>query len=285
MRIMIFGAGGYLGKKLMRCLESEGHKVAGVCRKIPADADTRDRKILRAGTEEVRRELQNVCYDWVINCAAVYEHGHTQIHQIVDANTIFALQVLDCSLECGVKKILTMDTGLPKHTNLYSFTKKQFAEFGEFYAERYGITFVNILLEMFYGEDEPEGRFLAECCRKMMRGEPLFLTEGTQKRDIIHIDDVCNAIKLILEASLEGYRSIPVGSGEAVPIRTIIEYMHEVTGSDSALHFGAVPARADEPDCVADMEILTGMGFQPEYSWKQGIRRLCRQNGGVKSSK
>lgn len=284
MRVMIFGAGGYLGTKLARCLESEGHKVTGVYRKIPAETDTRERKVLLAETEEIRTELQNVHYDWVINCAAVYEHSRTQIHQIVDANTIFALQMLDCSLECGVKKILTMDTGLPKHTNLYSFTKKQFAEFGEFYAGRYGITFVNVLLEMFYGEDEPEGRFLSECCRKMIRGESLFLTKGTQKRDIIYIDDVCSAIKRILEEPLDGYCSIPVGNGEAVSIRTMIEYMHKVIKSDSVLNFGAVPARADEPDCVADMEILTGMGFQPKYSWKQGIRHLCRQTE-VESSK
>lgn len=32
------------------------------------------------------------------------------------------------------------------------------------------------------------------------------------ERDIIYIDDVCNVIKLILE----GYRSIPVGNGEAI---------------------------------------------------------------------
>lgn len=284
MRVMISGAGGYLGTKLARCLESEGHKVTGVYRKIPAETGTLERKMLLAETEEIRKELQNVQYDWVINCAAVYEHSHTQIHQIVDANTIFALQMLDCLLECGVKKMLNIDTGLPKYTNLYSFTKKQFAEFGEFYAGRYGITFVNVLLEMFYGEDEPEGRFLSECCRKMIRGESLFLTKGTQKRDIIYIDDVCNAIKRILEGTLDGYCSISVGNGEAVSIRTVIEYMHKVIKSDSALNFGAVPARADEPDCVADMEILAGMGFKPKYSWKQGIRRLCRKTE-MKSNK
>jgi len=47
----------------------------------------------------------------------------------------------------------------------------------------------------------------------MLAGEELLLTEGTQKRDIIYISDLCAALRLVLEAPLNGYHDIPAGSG------------------------------------------------------------------------
>lgn len=136
---------------------------------------------------------------------------------------------------------------------------------------------MNVVLEMFYGEDEPDGRFLVGCCKKMVQGQNLRLTMGKQKRDIIYIEDVCNAIKMILEKTLAGFYNIPVGSGEAVSIRDMLEYMHKVIHSKSVLSFGAIPSREDEPDCIADLTVLNDMGFQLQYSWRQGIEYLCKQ--------
>lgn len=274
MRAMVLGASGYLGRKMIQNLQAAGHDITGVYRKTPVGMKNSG---IRAEIPEIQGELLQKKYDWIINCAAVYESKDVLLHDVVDANMIYALQVLNCAVECGVEKFLTVDTCLPQDFNLYSFTKKKFAEFGKFYAGKHGITFINILLEMFYGEDEPEGRFLVRCCRNMLKGEELMLTAGTQKRDIIYIDDVCDAIMSILESSFSGFCNVPVGSGEAVSLRTILEYMCQITGSKSILRFGAIPTRENEPDCVADLSILNQVGYQPKYTWRKGIERLCHQ--------
>lgn len=282
MRVMVLGASGYLGKKISTKLILKGYNVAGVSRSSVTEKLCRS---IAAEETAVREELSQKTYDWIVNCVAVYEHKNTKIHEVVDANMIFALKVLDCAVECGVKNFLTIDTSLPENLNLYSFSKKQFAKYGEFYSKRYGITFLNLLLEMFYGEDEPGDRFLIASAKKLIQGEELLLTEGVQKRDIIYIDDVCAAIILLMEAGLEGFQSIPVGSGEAPTIKEIVQYMYEVTGSRSRVNFGAIPSRANEPDCIADIRYLKTLGFRPQYMWKQGLKHLCEtlkneQNGG-----
>lgn len=277
MNIMVLGAGGYLGKKICNYLESAENNIVRVIRRKDGADEIEGRNIVYADIAAIRQELGKVSYDWVINCAAVYERGITKLHEVVDANLVFAVQVLDCAVECGVKNFLTIDTSLPKELNLYSFTKKQFAEFGDFYAEKYGITFLNVVLEMFYGEDEPEDRFLVDCCHKMLAGETLLLTEGTQERDIIYITDVCAAIKLLLNADMPGFHNIPVGSGCGVSVRKLLEYMHNILKSESELNFGAVPLRKNEPDCVADISILKGLGFEVKYPWKEGIEYFCKR--------
>ncbi len=277
MNMMVLGAGGYLGEKICNYLECAENNVVRVIRK-KAGSDKIERKnIVYADITTIRQELEQVSYDWVINCAAVYEKGKTKLHEVVDANMVFAVQALDCAVECGVKNFLTVDTSLPKELNLYSFTKKQFAEFGDFYSKRYGITFLNVVLEMFYGEDEPEDRFLVSCCYKMLAGEKLLLTEGTQKRDIIYIEDVCIAIGLLLDANMSGFHNVPMGSGCGVSIRKLLEYMHNILKSESKLDFGVVPMRRGEPDCVADISILKGLGFEVKYPWKKGIEHFCNK--------
>lgn len=269
---MILGASSYLGKKFSECLVKK-HFVTGTYRNIPEK--TNGMKAVASDLKIIQNALQEEKYDWIINCAAVYERRNTAKCKIVDANLFFGLRVLDCAIDCGVKNFLTIDTGLPKDLNLYSFTKKQFAEFGRFYSTKYGITFINVLLEMFYGEDEPEGRFLSDVCRKIVRGEEVNLTEGKQKRDIIYIDDVCRALLLLLDSDLTGFWNVPLGCGEAIEIRKVIKFMHEVTKSCSSLYFGRVPMREGEPDCAADITLLRKLGFKPLYPWEKGLKQLC----------
>ena len=91
MRIMVLGANGYLGKKIIYYL-SDQHYVTGVYRNIPA---TKGKiKMITADIGDIHQTFLEEKYDWVINCAAVYEHVDTKIHDVVDANMIFALRVL-----------------------------------------------------------------------------------------------------------------------------------------------------------------------------------------------
>lgn len=275
MRIMILGASGYLGKKVKSYLMASGNIITGTYRKIPNNNIESNEKCIGDSLDEIREELSKATYDVIINCVAVYEKNGTPLHDIINANIIFALRVLNYAVEYSIDKFITIDTSLPKKLNIYSFAKKQFAEFGKYYAEKYKITFINIVLEMFYGEDEPDGRFILDCCKKMLYGENLFLTEGTQKRDIIYIDDVCEAMKLLSGAKLQGFCEVPVGSGKTATIREILEYIHRILDSDSELYFGAIPMRQNEPNCIADITWLESMGFKPQYSWKKGLEHVC----------
>src|SRR5437870_11566277 len=70
----------------------------------------------------------------------------------------------------------------------------------------------------------------------------LNLTEGTQERDFIYIDDVVSAYMLLLQrlASMDlSYYDIALGSGETVSIKTLVETIHRLANSKTNLAFGA----------------------------------------------
>ena len=131
-------------------------------------------------------------------------------------------------------------------------------------------------LETYYGPDEPSGRFIPSVVRKLMADEPVKLTEGTQKRDIIHIDDVVHNLKrVIFDIDESGYHDIPLGTGDAPTIREITDYLKRVCNSRSDLIYGAIPMRPGEPDSVADVELMRRYGIKTEINWKDGLRSMC----------
>lgn len=276
MNVLVSGGTGYLGSRVIIRLVNENHNI--ICATQPGEKldnliSVID-KIIIIDVPSVNDYLNKHKIDWILNFAGVYEKKGISLSTIVNCNTIFALQMLNIAVEHKIKNFLTIDTSLPDDFNLYSFTKKKFAEFGKFYCDTYSINFINLLLEMFYGPKEPKNRFLPMCIEKLRNNEELPLTEGKQKRDIIHVDDICGAIIAILNSNLIGYQAIPVGTGEGPCVRTIIEHLHTILQSSSELKFGQIPMRSNEPDSIADITMLNKIGFQCKYDWKKGLYNL-----------
>ena len=184
-------------------------------------------------------------------------------------------------IQTGINKYMTMDTGLSIDCNMYSRSKKQFADSMEWKLNEQfgqsGYVFWNIQLENFYGADEPSERFLLNTICKLRQNEKVMLTEGKQRRDFIYIDDVVNNLAKILSIPTQGRVNIPLGTGEGISIREAIIYLKEVTNSDSELVFGAIPSRKVEPDSIADTFLMKKFGLSIRYDWKNGFKHLVEE--------
>lgn len=281
MKFLVLGGNGYLGSKVIYRLVSDGETVIST-KRAKSDMSRlsglkKQITIIPASVDAVSTMLQYEKIDWVLNMACTYGRGNVLYDSVIESNIEFPLAVLNTAVEHGIRNFLTIGTGLPDELSMYSFSKKMYSEFGEFYVKKHNINFVNMKLEMFYGADEPGDRFIPGCIQKMIHNEPIELTEGTQHRDIVAVNDVVNAIIYAIRANLSGYWLVPVGTGEAPTIREVVEYIHSCIGSHSELKFGAVPMRPNEPDCCADTSVLENMGYYCKYSWKQGIQEMIRE--------
>ena len=219
-------------------------------------------------------------FDLILNMACSYGRKSVLYNNVIEANIDFPLHVLNCAVERGTKRFLTIGTGLPDELNMYSFSKKMFSEFGKYYASYHNIDFYNLKLEMFYGADEPENRFIPSLINKMIIGDDVNVTLGTQRRDIIAVEDILRAIMMVIDSTLRGYQEISVGTGIAPSISELVDFVWEQTGKKSNVNKGAVPMRANEPNCIADTKILCALGEWHPISWKQGIKHMITKIGG-----
>ncbi len=215
--------------------------------------------------------------DVFVNLSCKYVNNSWGESGIIESNLCAPLRVLSRCLEIGVEKVITVGTGLPDNFNEYTQTKKQFSDYGRWLTEKHTkLSFYNIKLETYYGPDEPSGRFIPNVIEKLKMDESVELTEGTQKRDIIHIDDVLRNLKsMIFHANEEGYHDVPLGTGNAPTIREITAYLKKVCSSRSDLMYGSVPMRPGEPDSVADVELMKRYGIKTEIHWKDGLKSVC----------
>ncbi len=280
MRFLVLGGNGYLGSKIVNELAEKKHRIIATKRVNSNTNRVKAKNILwiPAQTDAVKTAMlyEPEPFDWVLNLACNYGNSNMLYDDCIAANFQFPLEILNLAVGFGVRNYLTIGTSLPDEFNMYALSKNMLSKFGEFYADKHNINFVSLKLEMFYGSDEPMDRFLPSLIRKCRNNEILNVTIGTQHRDIIAIQDVVRAILFTIEYGIKGYNEIPVGTGEAPSIREIVEFIHDVTQSQSHICFGSVPMRANEPDCVADITKLKAMGFVCQHSWKAGLQKMIQ---------
>lgn len=250
-------------------------------------------------------------FDCIINTACTYMKG-TRIDDVVESNLIFPLRLLSLAVEnyYGINsdynnyyrvktinentvlqekndfmeekqlRFISIGTGLPNNFNLYTYTKKQLNRMGHFFSNEYGLEYINIELENYYGEFEPADRFLPSVITKMLNNEDVPLTQGEQLRDYIYINDVINALLLFAtKKDLPPYMDVPLGSGNAPSIKELVTYIKELVNSKSNLQFGKVPLRPNEPSSFANLAMYRMLGGKIEFNWKDGIRTMLENEG------
>ena len=281
MKVLLLGSTGYLGKNIANKLVEDGHYVICVVRSTSdcsgLDASNSAILLIKNSISQIETTIKEQNIDWVINAVCTYKPNDSLYGDMLESNVTFPLNVLNLAIKYNVKFYMTIGTGLPDDFNVYSFTKHEFAEFGRFFSKKNNINFLNLKLEMFYGGlYEPSSRFLKSCLNRLRETEPLNLTEGLQKRDVIRVEDVVGIIALLVKKkNITGYMELSVGTGESHSIKDIVVYMKEKCGSSSTLNFGAVKTRVGEPDTCANINWIDDLGYKMQYSFWDGLKYYC----------
>lgn len=130
-----------------------------------------------------------------------------------------------------------------------------------------------------YGPGEPEGRLFGDLIRGLSAGQPVDCTDGVQRRDYLHSEDLGRALADLLASPVEG--AVNIGSGTAVEIREMIGTLARAMGREALVRFGTRPRRPDDPPLIeADITRLRDeVGFVPGHDIESGIRAVLKAEG------
>lgn len=278
--ILITGGTGYLGSNIAKAL-CDDYQI--IILKRSFSPIKRIEQI--AGNVELFNideiNLKNVFLhkkiDAVLHCATHYGRKSKSPLEIVEANLVLPLTLLNLAKANAVSCFINTDTILDKGINAYSLSKSQFSDWLRILAA--DIVCVNMELEHFYGPLDDSSKFVTHFIHSILKGESeIRLTKGEQKRYFIHIDDVVNAFRLIIEKSCtfgKGYHSFQVGSLQSISIRAFSETIKQLAGNVStSLNFGAIPYRDREiMDPDLDVSPLMELGWHIDIPLEEGLRR------------
>ena len=137
-----------------------------------------------------------------------------------------------------------------------------------------GIDLVWAKITNAYGAGEVSPRFVNSTIRKILHGEPLQFTSGTQNYDFVYVTDVARAFYLIGEKG-KPFCDYLIGSSQARPLREFVLEMKRSLAPDREFVFGDVPFTGiDLPLSTFDCsQTEQDTGFRAEISFFDGVRK------------
>ena len=228
MNILLTGHLGFIGKTLFDRLWLCGHNVHGLDIKDGMDItscsfvyDDIDLVIHLAGKSGVRESIKSPEQYWLTNV-----EGTKRLFNAFGEHT----------------RILYASSSSAYEPSLNPYAASKFIIEHMAPKNSLGMRFHTV-----YSNTPREGMFLY----KLINGELEYVTNHS--RDFIHIEDLCDAIELIMDSNLNGI--LDIGTGESIEIQTL------APGKTIRLN------TTHERICTkANIEILQNLGFKPKYN-------------------
>ncbi len=281
--ILITGATGYLGNKLSKKLLNDGYNIIAICLNHNEQFYF-DKKFINnikkfyLSDITIKEIFEQNKIDGIIHTATLYGRTGEQIADMIKANIVFPVEIISNAIKNDVKFFINTDTILNKYISPYALTKSNFTEWMNMYADN--IKMIDIKLDHFYGPNDKNTKFVAAILEKLLNNEKkIDLTEGTQTRDFIYIDDVIEVYMIILK-NIEKLSSgqiavFEVGTNIKTSIRYVVKKLKELTGAKTKLNFGAIPYRKNEMlDYEVNTTALRLLGWKPTVSIDEGLSKI-----------
>ena len=165
----------------------------------------------------------------------------------------------------------------------YSITKRAAEQLLISYCQTYKINYRILRLCNCYGSGDRKASIkrnaFSHLASEVVRGNTIKLyNEGKDIRDFMHVEDVCDAINLIISKSNlnEIYN---VGSGKPHNFIDTMSYVRQKCSSSSTFEFIDPPEFhkiVQVKDMNLDVSKLNNLGFEPKISIWQGLDRIIK---------
>ena len=306
-KIVVCGAGGFIGSHLVKKLKEQGHWVRGVDIKYPefsetvADdfigADLRDpgltNLILRDNIDEVYQLAADMGGAGYIFTG---EHDADVMHNSATIN----LNIAQSCVCHGVKKVFYSSSACiyPEHNQLdpnnpnceensaypanpdseYGWEKLFSERMFLAYARNYGL---EIRIARFHNIYGPEGSWNngkekapAAICRKVAEakdgGEVEIWGDGEQTRSFLYIDECLDGVLRLMESNFQG--PVNIGSDEMVSINQLVDIAAEIANKTVGKKY--IPGPLGVRGRTSDNRLIhEKLGWRPNYPLQKGIEQ------------
>jgi nucleoside-diphosphate-sugar epimerase len=292
MNILLTGPTGFIGPAFIRRARSRGHQIAGLIipsESIPSDLPaTRDLLWLRgtlqeAPWQEILAFHPDVCVHMAwITTPRVYLESPENL-RFLQASITF-LRMLR---EIGVRHIfglgtcveyritnepLSEETTPVNPTTTYARCKNELRQTMESDARQHEFAFCWGRVFYPYGPREHPSRLCSSIIQKLTREESIVLKTPDSTKDYIYIEDLADALLLVLEKKFSG--TINLGTGIGLSVREIARTIGEMMGKAHLIQEASPPEIDPLGYVVADPSRLHQLGWRPAYNLRQGLQKL-----------
>jgi nucleoside-diphosphate-sugar epimerase len=305
-KVLVNGAGGFIGGHLVKRLKAEGFWVRAVDLKKheynepPADefivGDLRDQHVARAAVDGIEEVYQLAADMGGAGYIFTGEHDAAVMHNSATIN----LNTLEFGHQAGVKKFFysssaciypaynQTDPDNPKCSEDSAYPAAPDSEYGweKLFSERLYLSYMRnhgleVRVARFHNIFGVEGTWCggrekapAALCRKVAEapdgGEIEIWGDGVQTRSFLYVDECLDGVRKLMESDFCG--PVNVGSEEMVSINRLAEMIMEIAGKQLKIRHipGPLGVRGRNSDNAL---IESKLGWRPHRPLREGLEK------------
>jgi len=309
-KVLVTGAGGFIGSHLVKKLKKEGFWVRGVDLKYPefretaADdfviGDLRDPVVCKNITDRPFDEVYQLAAD-MGGAGYIFTGEHDS--EVMHNSAMINLNMVDLSRKVGVKKIFysssaciypeynQMEPDNPNCSENSAYPAAPDSEYGweKLFSERIYLAYnrnydLQVRIARFHNIFGPEGAWNngrekapAALCRKVAEfedgGEIEIWGDGKQTRSFLYIDECLDGVRKLMDSDFIG--PVNIGSEEMITINSLAEMIMGIAGKTLSIRHieGPLGVRGRNSD---NRLISKKLRWKPRMSLRTGLEKTYR---------
>lgn len=296
-RVVLIGGGGFIGANLIRRLldlQSEIHLIWKKSSNPWRLQDIKDKITFHTVDIQNKKTLtslmKKISPTAIFHLAAYSAYrNQDDVERMIDVSIYGTLNLLlaskdipykifvntGSSSEYGFKEKPMKESDMLAPISFYASTKAAGTLLCQVFAYQYKKPIVTLRPFSVYGPYEEKDRFLPTIIRAIIRGTPIKLTSGKQRRDFIYVDDLVDAyIKTLKNGDKLSGKILNIGTGKEYTNDEVVGTLFKVTKTKVSIKKGAFPIRIwDSSHWVADItQAKKLLNWKPKYSLVKGLK-------------
>lgn len=296
MRVLVTGGAGFIGSHVVDALITSGHDPV-----VLDDLSSGQRGNLRRHITFINGDIGDPSIVDVIADLRPVAVIHTAAHVSVpgsmadpghdrSVNLLGTEHVITGARRASAERLVYLSSGggiygetdepatessVPKPTSFYGVHKYA----AERYVEMSGIGFAIARLANVYGprqQSDLEGGVVAIFAERLATGQPITIYgTGEQRRDLVHVADVTEAILLMLDVTTSGIWN--VGTGRTTNINALLALMEDAIAPATEVRYETARVGDVFDSSMSVEKIEKELGWRPKTRLAKGVRTLSHQ--------
>lgn len=276
--ILVTGADGFIGRRLVLRLESLGYTVF-------------QHSIASGDITTARFDVQDIGHVFHLAALTYVPASWENPAEFYRVNVMGTENVLEFCRKNGAgltfpstyvygpPQTVPISEDHPINPNTpYNHSKVLCESLCAFYSKAFGLNITVLRPFNIFGAGQSPQFLIPTIIMQVLdpNAKEVVVKDLVPKRDYLYVDDLIGAMCLTIGAS--GYHVYNVASGTSMSVEDVITSVQKISGIKKPYSSQSLPRINEVDDILADItHITTELGWEPQFSWEEAVSKMIHE--------